>query len=500
MGKLQDHINGLVEAEYARGMNGAKIAQRLIEAGLQMMADEGGIHHDSRIVPNFDDDDFDGTFYIATRQDAPPSILLHTEGNFQFEASGRIFSIDDMRELVNAAKGAAHLFDDYARQHFDKQPPQINKAERNIEAALSLYTALGVDYTPPTAPTPQAIALKSSLAAAESVSAVDEPMTARILLLAIQASSQAETPIKGVQLSPDDLGVLMVLDELGYVLRDDLTDDLSLTMAGREKIGLRPEGLPDLPVDVEAITGEIRESELTARYLEGKVAGCERHIREGLLADRREHLEYVAAVIGEIAHEIRIGMHLPAAQIEGKIIPYNEDRDSGLRHADGLRLFFEDVHGRNVKAGWWNNIETGQPKLRNVGELLMLFVTEIWEAYTAYRDNANDDKLIDYPGLGVELADLGIRWADLCGALIAGRVATYSGVRNPGEEIFCEVGVLAERYERIRKTPEAVGEKELGDPMPGMDIAEMTDAKLTFNAKREDHKVENRLKEGGKKT
>jgi hypothetical protein len=33
-----------------------------------------------------------------------------------------------------------------------------------------------------------------------------------------------------------------------------------------------------------------------------------------------------------------------------------------------------------------------------------------------------------------------------------------------------------------------------------MDIALMTDEKLAFNAVREDHKIENRLKEDGKRT
>lgn len=33
-----------------------------------------------------------------------------------------------------------------------------------------------------------------------------------------------------------------------------------------------------------------------------------------------------------------------------------------------------------------------------------------------------------------------------------------------------------------------------------MDVAVMVDAKLAFNATREDHKIENRLKEDGKRT
>jgi hypothetical protein len=45
-----------------------------------------------------------------------------------------------------------------------------------------------------------------------------------------------------------------------------------------------------------------------------------------------------------------------------------------------------------------------------------------------------------------------------------------------------------------------VGDPEKGAFLPPMDVGEMIDAKLAFNASREDHKVENRLKADGKKT
>lgn len=265
-------------------------------------------------------------------------------------------------------------------------------------------------------------------------------------------------------------------------------------------MGKLQDQITDLPVEVAEITGNIEERELAARYIDGKIKGVEKYLAENRGSAHSPDYEIMARILIEIAHEFRAGLHLPAVHVEGRVIPYNEDRSTGTSHADGLRLFFQDVHTRNLKAGWWTDIETGQPKKRNVGELFTLFITEIAEAYMAYRDNLPDDKLPEYPGLGVELADLGIRWADFCGAYLAGNIVEHSGVRNPGDEMFIEILEIAQRYEAIRKTPEAKGEPEEGDFIPAADVAIMVDRKLDFNAKREDHKIENRLKEDGKRT
>lgn len=319
------------------------------------------------------------------------------------------------------------------------------------------------------------------------------------LLKTLYGVESADLKVLGIQVHVDDQPILATLVELGFVTRDDVHDTLLVTTKGREAIGVRPKGLPSLPVEVAELTGNIAESELAARYLDGKVLGCERHIREGTLPENADNLRYVASVVAEIAHELRAGLHLPAVTIEGRIIPYNEER-SGLVHADALQTFFDDVYARNLKAGWWTNIETGEPKKRNVGELFILMVTELAEAYKAYVNNEADDKLPQHPGVGVEMGDLLIRVADFCGAVAAGNVVEYSPTTNPGEQMFAEIVCIAERYEAIRKTPAAKGEDEPGDFIPAMLIGPMVDDKLAFNAKREDHKIENRLKDDGKKT
>jgi len=296
------------------------------------------------------------------------------------------------------------------------------------------------------------------------------------------------------------------LTALGYLIVDDLTDVISVTTKGRDFIGLRPEGVLDLPVTVAELTENTPESELAARYMEGKVAAIDIALAKhqapmySQQMTWKEAYQAAALTLKAAADEFRQGLHIPPPHTEFRVIGYNEDRSTGVSHATSLQTFFYDVHARNVKAGWWTDLATGEPKKRSVGEMFMLMVTEIAEAYEAYKDDAADDKLPEYRGLGVELGDLGIRWADFCGALMAGRIVDHSLIYNPGDRMFQEVCDIANRYEAIRKTPEANGDPEVGDFLPPMDVGLMVDAKLAYNAKREDHKIENRIKEGGKKT
>lgn len=254
----------------------------------------------------------------------------------------------------------------------------------------------------------------------------------------------------------------------------------------------------DVPKIAE-VTGNIAEAELAARLMEEKARGAL------AIAEKQPRLAEAYGIVAQTftaaAGDFRTGLHLPALMIEGRVIPYNEDNSTGVEHADALRTFFGDAHQRSVRAGWWHDLYSGEPKKRSVGELFMLMVTEIAEAYLAWADdNAPDDKLPQHPGVGVELGDLAIRFADFCGALAEGKVVADSGVRNPGDAMFKEVVEIALRYEGIRKTPEASGEDEVGVFLPAMDVAQMIDDKLAFNASREDHKIENRMAEGGKKT
>jgi len=113
-----------------------------------------------------------------------------------------------------------------------------------------------------------------------------------------------------------------------------------------------------------------------------------------------------------------------------------------------LQDFARDVGKANEK--WWVDPHTGQPKDRNIGEMLMLVTSELAEALEGDRKSLMDDKLPQYPMFSVEIVDAMIRLFDIAHHLIPNL-----------DEIFW--------------------------------------AKMHFNSQRPDHKLENRVKEGGKK-
>ena len=106
------------------------------------------------------------------------------------------------------------------------------------------------------------------------------------------------------------------------------------------------------------------------------------------------------------------------------------------------------VHLQNQK--WWHDLYTGERLERNVGELLCLVHSEISEAMEGHRKNLMDDKLPDRDMFEVELADAIIRILDIAGGF-------------------------------------------------GLDLGGAIIEKLTYNRKREDHSVEHRKSETGKK-
>lgn len=117
----------------------------------------------------------------------------------------------------------------------------------------------------------------------------------------------------------------------------------------------------------------------------------------------------------------------------------------------------KEIHTKNVEAGWWNDPVTEEsffdsPMLPYViGTKLMLTVTELSEATEGYRKDLMDDKLPHRKMIDVEIADAIIRLFDLAGA------------------VGCE------------------------------DLGGIIEEKRNFNSTRKDHKLENRIKIGGKK-
>lgn len=118
-------------------------------------------------------------------------------------------------------------------------------------------------------------------------------------------------------------------------------------------------------------------------------------------------------------------------------------------------------HSLAKEAGWWTDLVTGKDMTcqyrvpmaekppRNIGELLMLIVSEVAEAMEGARKGLMDDKLPSRPMLEVELADAVIRIFDTAGGL-------------------------------------------------GLDLPGAIRHKLAYNQRRDDHKPEARRAEGGK--
>lgn len=117
---------------------------------------------------------------------------------------------------------------------------------------------------------------------------------------------------------------------------------------------------------------------------------------------------------------------------------------------DNINEIMHECHRRSLEAGWFHSPETGQPITRNIPEMLCLIHSEISEALEGYRKNLYDDKLKHRKMIEVELADALIRIADLAGYL-------------------------------------------------NLDLGGAYVEKLLYNETREDHKLDNRAQDGGKK-
>jgi NTP pyrophosphatase (non-canonical NTP hydrolase) len=71
----------------------------------------------------------------------------------------------------------------------------------------------------------------------------------------------------------------------------------------------------------------------------------------------------------------------------------------------------------NANDRWWKDPATGETVERNIGEMLMLIVSEIAEAMEGHRKSLPDDKLPHRSMFDVELVDALIRIFDLAGHL-----------------------------------------------------------------------------------
>jgi NTP pyrophosphatase (non-canonical NTP hydrolase) len=124
----------------------------------------------------------------------------------------------------------------------------------------------------------------------------------------------------------------------------------------------------------------------------------------------------------------------------------NQQQDVLKGIKEGVNL----CHGAALEGGWWTDLETGEKKERNKGELLCLIHSEVSEAMEGARKDLMDDKLPHRKMEEVELADVIIRILDYAGGF-------------------------------------------------DLDVGGALLEKVAYNAQRADHKLSNRKLAGGKK-
>ena len=128
--------------------------------------------------------------------------------------------------------------------------------------------------------------------------------------------------------------------------------------------------------------------------------------------------------------------------------------------SDSVDILVGECHSASCRSGWWSDLEMGIDLREHcrvgtrfgkalVAEKLCLIHSEVSEAMEGHRKGLMDDKLPEFKAITVELADACIRIFDLAGAL-------------------------------------------------DLDLGPALAAKMAYNASREDHKLENRAKPGGK--
>ncbi len=183
-----------------------------------------------------------------------------------------------------------------------------------------------------------------------------------------------------------------------------------------------------------------------------------------------------------------------------------------------IRNRIVNIHARNVAAGWWTDPETRESLKgkRPALQLLALVHSEVSEGLEGLRKNLMDDKIPTRPMIEVELADAEIRTYDFMGGFDLEPVMDtgYCGrefhqlnlVSSPAEALgLLHIVIGNASIEMIEGNPEAgnaatmiiVFIHAIGDKF-GYDIDGAREEKLAYNLTREDHKIENRVKAGGK--
>lgn len=170
-----------------------------------------------------------------------------------------------------------------------------------------------------------------------------------------------------------------------------------------------------------------------------------------------------------------------------------------------LNAFAAEVHRDN--AHWWHDPATGAKLDRNMGEMLMLVVSEIAECMEGERKDLMDTHLPHRKMAEVELADAVIRIADIAGAKcydISGG-GHFDVPENKGHALsrLCRVTLKVTLTHSPKRRGDYLGwvvaAIEAYAKKHGYDLWGAVADKREYNKHRADHKPAARLAAGGKK-
>lgn len=176
-----------------------------------------------------------------------------------------------------------------------------------------------------------------------------------------------------------------------------------------------------------------------------------------------------------------------------------------------------EAHNASRSAGWWSHAD-GSMKARNRAEMIALMMTEVVEMHRGVRSYGTstqmDEHLPHLPSAYVEAADFIIRAGDFVhgyGFDLGHMVNNMTGRGTPESGLMGVICALGDAVEADRRGSLPLACEYIARGVIIMDdfarsflslptprLFSVAREKMAYNKQRADHKMENRLKDGGK--